>query len=587
MYKSNFTPSNTAEHVLRSGHIIGAEESPADMIERVVETAFSSELQFGTSPQTINILHEQFGVMCDSGEVVMSTPVLTNAGRYADKPLTACTMPPVDLRGDLKTVKTMVDALHQQGMGTGFNLSDTADPVSMLDYLNRVAVTGSQSGAEDRPVGNMAIIPVRHGKIREFIDAKRESAHDGSTWKFNISIDVDDEFMKAAETGDYITLQDGSKAKADNIFNQISEAAYLSADPGLIFLNRMNDRNPTPGIGMYQTTAPCAEVGLAPGETCQFGYVNLGKFIKYNGIKVEIDYDRLATTSRIMTRVLDNCLELSLQKYTTPKSESIMRLKRKIGVGVCGVADMLVRMGIPYSGDEGVRNVQNAIAWVNYNSKLASVDLAQERGACGAMSLINLGEDIPMNRHTAQRPLLEKLFGELETEMVSGDDWSKLGQAIKKSRQLRNVTTTALPPTGRSSLVIDASTGIEPHFAFTNASNELNPSIKAFLDSRGIDPERFLKIKSGGTEPSAKEIDALKVCENATAITAIDHLNMASGAQRTIDEAVSKTVNMPINTTPSDVRDIYYKAWQDGMSGITIYRESTHSLQPIKLGETK
>ena len=142
----------------------------------------------------------------------------------------------------------------------------------------------------------------------------------------------------------------------------------------------MNDRNPTPGIGLYETTAPCAEVGLAPGETCQFGYINLGKFLKRDGDKYSVDYDKLATTSRMMTRVLDNCLELSVQNYTTPISEQIMRLKRKIGIGICGVADLLVKMGVSYSSEEAVKGIQNAIAWVNYNSKLASIDLAGERG---------------------------------------------------------------------------------------------------------------------------------------------------------------------------------------------------------------
>lgn len=587
MYKSNFIPSNAAEYVLRHGNIISDDESAANMIERVVQKAFASEEHFGTPQNTHNRLEQDFGEMCDNGEVVMSTPVLTNAGRYDEKPLTACTMPPVDLRGDLKNVKSMIDTLHQQGMGTGFNLGDTDDPVSMLDYLNRIAVTGSQSGMEDRPVGNMAIIPVRHPKIREFIDAKRESAIDGSTWKFNISVDVDDEFMTAVESDSTIELDDGTKIKASVIFEQIAEAAYTSADPGLIFLNRMNDRNPTPGIGLYQTTAPCAEVGLAPGETCQFGYINIGKSLIKNGDSFSIDYDKLATTSRIMTRVLDNCLELSLENYTTPKSEHIMRLKRKVGVGICGVADLLVKMGIGYSSEVAVKTVQDVIAWVNYNSKLASMDLAEERGSCGAMSLINIGGGDPMNRHTADRPLIGELFSGLDTEMVSGDDWSKLAQKIKSSRNLRNVTTTALPPTGRSSLVIDASTGIEPHFSFTNANGDLIAPISDYLVAQGISPDRFMKIKSGDITPSATEAAVVGVCENATAISAINHLDMAAGVQKVIDEAVSKTVNMPANTTPSDVQNIYYKAWQDGMSGITIYREGTHSLQPLKLGDSK
>lgn len=313
-YTSNFSPSEHALKVLREGRIISQEESPQDMIERVVHTLLEVEKRFGTSIQEIHKIEEEFGLLLDGRYCIMSTLILTNAGRYLEKPLSACTVPPLDLvHDDINRVKKVIFEIHQDGMGTGFSLDEVADPVTVLRKLNHIAIESALSGKEDRPVGNMATLTVYHPKILEFINAKVSADHMNEDWKFNISVDCDANFFKKLEIGDMITLRDGKKIPATEIFDVISQAANTCADPALIFLERMEENNPTPGVGHYTSTAPCAEVGLAKGESCQFAYINLSNFLDDSG---EIDLEKLKRTTHILTRMLDNALEISIDNYS-------------------------------------------------------------------------------------------------------------------------------------------------------------------------------------------------------------------------------------------------------------------------------
>ncbi|MBM3208699.1 hypothetical protein FJZ40_00185 [Candidatus Shapirobacteria bacterium] len=250
-FKSSFLPSPLAEKVLREGRIIGASETPQMMIKRMVEALFVPETCFGTSTAEIQRLIEDFGFFLDGKYCVMSTPVMTNAGRYTDRPLSACAVPPLDLRGDLRKVKQVVDEFHQAGMGTGFNLNDTENPVEILGFLNGVAVDGANSGKENRPVGNMAILSIHHPRILEFIETKVGSDERGENWKFNISIDVSPEFMCAVGVGEHYRLSDGTYLNAREVMYRIAESAVACGDPGLVFLDRFDRDNPTPGVGAY------------------------------------------------------------------------------------------------------------------------------------------------------------------------------------------------------------------------------------------------------------------------------------------------------------------------------------------------
>lgn len=555
MYTSSFSPSERAETVLRSGRIIGESESPEEMVERVVRAIAESDLRYSDDIGETTEFADAFGRALDSGMVVMSTPVLTNAGRYEERPLTACTVPTAAIRkGNEHLIQQDIRTLHEQGMGTGFNLDDLEDPVEMLRFLNKVAIESATSGNEDRPVGNMAVLTVYHPRVREFIDAKLDTSEQ---WKFNLSVDIDEAFMDALARGDKIELRDGRQVAASDLFAQICHAATQSGDPGLVFLDRMNARNPLPGLGEYRTTAPCAEVGLLEGETCQFGYINVAKFVTLDASgDPHIDVDGLQGVSYLMTRALDDTLDISRGQFSSDRSRLILDQKRKIGIGICGVADALLVTRTPYDSDVARRLIQDMLAIINYASKEESVRLAEERGSCWAMNDI-LGS----NRHLAPTPHVTNLYGDQPTTHVSSKDWHDLGDTIRTTRKLRNVTTVALPPTGRSALVIDASTGIEPHFTLDGVGEHMQ----------------------GVVDEIRKEPSRADVLTTARSISPIGHIAMAAALQRFSDEALSKTINMPEGSTPDAVAEVYTTAHDAGMSGVTIYVDGTHKLQPKKL----
>jgi ribonucleoside-diphosphate reductase alpha chain len=547
IYSSNFVPSERALRVLQDGKILSDGENPSHMIERVVDVLTGIESNFGTNPEEIKILAKEFGSLLDGKYCVMSTPILTNAGRYFEKPLSACTVPSLDLVYDnIGHIKEVITKMHQDGMGTGFSLDDLDDPVVTLKKLNHIAIESSLSGKEDRPVGNMATLSVYHPKILEFINAKTSADKIKEDWKFNISVDCDTEFFKHLNTDSVITLRDGTKIKAKEIFNAISQAANACADPGLVFIERMEEDNPTPGVGHYVSTAPCAEVGLTKGESCQFGYINLMKFLNKSG---EINLEKLKHATHILTRILDNALEISINNYSEDTNKEVMLLKRKIGIGICGLADLFVQKGILYDSEEARTLALDLITLINFESKVASHELAKTRGSFGAMTLAL------ENKHLEQPSFIEKKYSNLKTKHVSREDWEKLARDIRSTKFLRNVSTIALPPTGRSALVVDASTGIEPIF-----------SIEDYLITHPMLGKNYHKL--------------LQTAKN---ITPKAHLLMATFIQKGVDESISKTINLPTETTTKDIEEIYLAAWSLGLKGISIYREGSKNLQPKHL----
>jgi ribonucleoside-diphosphate reductase alpha chain len=468
VYCSRFPSTPYLEAYLRDGRITGPGENARDMITRIVAALAAADRQF--DPGGADDFAQRLGEALDDRRIVFSTPVMTNAGRHVSRPLAACAVPPADLRGDLATVKAVVDDYHRAGMGTGFTLDGLDDPVAILRYLNQVAVDGATSGGEDRPVGNMAVLPLDHPRATEFIRCKAGADARGEDWKFNISLRVTDEQMRAA------VLAPGADR---DLLTAAAEAAWQCADPGLIFASQMDRANPTPHVGGYVSTAPCAEVGLTTGETCQFGHLNLGRFHVGHG-NVPVDLDALAMTVTVLVRALDDAVEASLPLYPHPLSARVMTAKRKIGVGVCGLADLLLQARLPYDSKEGRDLARDVIAFVNYASKLASVDLAANRGAAPAIAG-------GLSRYAD--PAFLTRFAGLGASTVTNKEWSALARRIAHSGMLRNSSTIALPPTGRSAPVIGASTGIEPLFRLTDPHHPgfLHPAARAILVQAGHD----------------------------------------------------------------------------------------------------
>jgi ribonucleoside-diphosphate reductase alpha chain len=534
------------------------------MISRIVAALTTADRRF--DPGGADAFAQRLGEALDDRKIVFSTPVMTNASRHMSRPLAACAVPPVDLRGDLAIVKAILDDYHRAGMGTGFSLGDLDDPVAVLRYLNQVAVDGAASGHEDRPVGNMAILPLSHPRALEFIQCKSGADERREAWKFNISLQVTDAEMAAAA---------GLGAERD-LLAIAASAACECADPGIIFADRMDQANPTPHVGSYVSTAPCAEVGLTAGETCQFGYLNLGRFCTGKA-GTPVDLDPLAETVTTLVRALDDAVEASLPFYPHPLSATVMTAKRKIGVGVCGLADLLLAARLPYDSDEGRALARDVIAFVNYASKLASADLAASRGPCPAVG---------GGQSRYADPAFLTRFAGLGTRTVSDAEWSVLAARIAATGMLRNSSTIALPPTGRSAPVIAASTGIEPLFRLTDPHHPafLHPEATAILTSTGQQHLIDTVTSHGRLPGDAPVADTVRdLLAVATQIPPSGHLAMVSAIQSCVDEAVAKTVNLPATATPADVYDIYRAAWEAGCKGITVYRDGSRGSQPKAL----
>ena len=578
-YTSSFEPSAMAYRILSEGRILATGETAKQMIERMVIAIFEPEKEFNTPATQIQQMIDEFGNFLDHRFAIMSTPIMNNAGRYADKPLSACTVPPVDLRGDLNHVKSIVDHFHQDGMGTGFSLDDTDEPLGILQFLNSVAVEGSNSGLEDRPVGNMAVLSVHHPKILEFIDAKLGADDHGQVWKFNISVNVSEIFMQAVKERRTFYLDNGIALDAHEVMMKIVSNVGICGDPGLVFIDRLNRDNPTPGVGVYTSTAPCGEVGLTPGESCQFGYINLAKFSDQYG---QIDFAQLEKLTRLMTRALDNALEISIKNYAHPLSRRVMSQKRKIGIGICGLADLLTILGLPYDSEEARILATKLVTFINYISKLESHELAKTRGSCGAMHMI-IG-----NRYYEDPGFIETKYKNLDTTQITPDMWLSLGKKIRKTRLLRNASTIALPPTGRSGLVIDASTGVEPLFSLVNQDGSIHHALLDVLHQRNLLTRPLLEeILFSGMVGHIHGIpdDVKMMFQTALEISTSGHLAMVSSLQKAVDESISKTINIPIHSTPEDIKDIYMRAYEGGLKGVTVFKTGSRKTQPRMLAK--
>ena len=430
---------------------------------------------------------------------------------------------------------------------------------------NTFAIQGAASGKEDHPVGNMAILSVHHPRILEFVNAKQS----GHPWKFNISVDMTHAFRQALEKNHDYQLSDNSWMSAQEVFKAIVTAAHQISCPGLIFMDRLNADNPVPILGDYVSVAPCAEVALVPGETCQFGYINLGKFIHNK----TLDLQTLSDAVHTLVRALDNALELSINTFGNQKSKEIMGRKRKIGVGVCGLADALIEVGFAYASGEARTFAQDAVAFINYQSKLASQQLAKERGSFLSFTV---------SRHNETQSFIKSKYGELDTAYVTHFDWLKLAVSVRTTGHMRNCSTIALPPTGRCGLIAGASTGVEPLFNLLNTSGNLHPLVEKHLKSTN---QMHLSaiIKNLGHCHGLDMVGG-HLFPTAIHIRPTDHFAMVVAIQLAVDESTLKTINFPSGTKRFAVEEIYRQAIQSHVKGLTTYVDGTaYERQPVQL----
>ncbi len=477
--------------------------------------------------------------------------------------LSGCFVLPVEdsLESIFDAVKQMA-LIHQAGGGTGFSFSrlrprgdivrsthgTASGPVSFMRIFDTATDVVKQGGR--RRGANMAVLAVSHPDIEEFAAAKSRA---GQFENFNLSVGVSDEFMRAVEAGAphlLVNPRTGDtvcELVASELFDTMATQAWRTGDPGLIFLDRLNETNPVPALGAIEATNPCGEVPLLPYEACNLGSISLPRMLADGAV----DWERLRATARLGVRFLDDVIEVN--RYPTPEVERATKQTRKIGLGVMGLAELLALLGIPYDSDDAIALGSRIGGTIRDAAREASEELARERGPF---------------------PAFER--SELHTR----------GDAPRRNAQLISIA-----PTGTISIIAGTTAGIEPMFAISYVRNvlgrrliEANPFFERLARERGFYSDELLAdiARIGGVRDHPgvpKEVRRAFV--TALEVAPEWHLRMQAAFQQQADAAVSKTVNLPPHATVEDVRRIYLEAWRMRVKGITIYRYGSKSNQVL------
>jgi ribonucleoside-diphosphate reductase alpha chain len=561
-------------------------ETPEGMFRRVARTIASPERLYGGNAEEVE---EQFYDAMSGLLFLPNTPTLINAGKDIGQ-LAACFVLPV---GD--SMKSIFDSLKnaalilQSGGGTGFSFSSlrprsdvvrstggiASGPVSFMRIYNTATEVIKQGGA--RRGANMGILRVDHPDVIEFITIKR---HEEELHNFNISIAVTDAFMEALKKdAEYDLLNPRSRRvagslKARSVFDEIVKSAWLTGDPGLVFIDRINRDNPTPHIGDIESTNPCGEQPLLPFEACVLGSINLAKVTsaearKRGSTKAAsglsdfpasslIDWDRLASLVRLSVRFLDNAIDAN--KYPVEQIQTMHKGNRKIGLGVMGWADLLIELGIRYNSPEAFSLAGEVMRFIRDHARQASAELARQRGP----------------------------FPNFKGSLYDTPE-------IVRQGGYRNATTTTIAPTGTLSLIAGCSSGIEPLFAIAykrmvldTELYEVNPSFLETARRRKFyRPELMKKIRARGSLRGFKEVpnDVKRIYVTSHDIPPEDHIEMQAAFQKFTDNAVSKTVNLKERATRNDVARAFLLAYEKGCKGITIFRYGSKPGTLVKLDE--
>lgn len=572
-------------------------EKPTDMFRRVANTVAKGDLKYGATKDDVKKLSDRFYDAITNCQFMPNSPTLMNAGRELGQ-LAACFVLPIEdsLEGIFETIKNTA-LIHQSGGGTGFSFSRlrpkndvvhstmgiSSGPVSFMEVFNAATEAVKQGGT--RRGANMGILRVDHPDILEFIDCK---ADNNKLNNFNISVAITDKFMEAYfnnEDYDLVnphTKKTTGKLNAKFVFDKIVDSAWRNGEPGIVFIDTMNYDNPTPQIGAIESTNPCGEVPLLPYEACNLGSINLNKMIKENNDGTcSVDWDLLAKTTRTAIRFLDNII--TINKYPLPQIAEMVNNNRKIGLGIMGWADMLMKIGISYASEQGTKLASQIIEFIDYESKCESIELSKERGR-----FANFKGSIYDSEHYLYNKYKDKSAGK-----ISDEQWKELDNKIKKFG-IRNATTTCIAPTGTISMIAGASGGIEPLFGLVfsrlildnTEMLEINPIFKNYMIKHNLYSEELMKkIAIDGSIAHINNIpeNVKKIFVTAHDVTPYWHVKMQAAFQLHTDNAVSKTVNFVESATRDDIKETYILAYKSHLKGITVYRNNSRTFQPMNL----
>ncbi len=558
-------------------------EKPEDLFWRVARTIAAPDRTYGASDRAVESLAETFFELMATRVWMPNSPTLMNAGRPLGQ-LSACFVLPVEdalsngRSGIYDTLRAMA-LVHQSGGGTGFSFSRlrpkndvvrstmgvASGPVSFMKLYDASTDVVKQGGT--RRGANMGILRVDHPDILDFIHCKDDLTQ---VTNFNISVAVTDAFMLALEAGksyDLIHPRTGTvvgQLDARDVFKQIVHGAWKTGEPGVFYIDRANQYNPVPQLGSYEATNPCGEQPLLSYDVCNLGSINVGLFVKHG----DVDWDGLRTAVHLCTHFLDNVIDAN--KYPLPEIDDLAKRIRRIGLGIMGWADLLVRLGIPYDSDAGVALGRRMMEFIDEESKVASEKLAEQRG----------------------------VFAEWERSIWGPDETcarNARGERIRPMRKLRNCNLTTVAPTGTISIIAGCSSGIEPLFAVAFMRNQagvlmpdVNEAFVAIAKREGwYSDELVTQIAAVGHI----HFDAVPEQWQRVFVTAHDvkpewHIQMQAAFQDFTDSAISKTCNFAHDATEEYVEQIYRYAYELGCKGVTVYRDGARENQVLSTGST-
>ena len=582
------TLTQNARTVLEKRYLVKNEkgqpvEQPEDLFWRVSTVVAQADAKYGASEGAVQEVAEQFYFLMTQRRFIPNSPTLMNAGRPLGQ-LSACFVLPVEdalsngKNGIYDTLSSMA-LIHQSGGGTGFSFSRlrpkgsmvrsttgvASGPVSFMKLYDASTNAVKQGGT--RRGANMGILRVDHPDILDFISCKEDLTQ---ITNFNISVAITEKFMQAVRDHTTYDLIDPHSLKAvgqldaQMVWDKMILGAWRTGEPGVFYIDEANRFNPVPHLGSYEATNPCGEQPLLAYDVCNLGSINVGHYV-HDG---KLDWDSFRRDVHLTTHFLDNIIDVN--KYPLPEITDLSRRIRRIGLGVMGFADALVRLGIPYDSPMGVEFGRKVMKFVDVEAKKESERLANERGAFSEWD--------------------ESIWGMDET--AARDE---KGQRIRPMQVLRNCNVTTVAPTGTISIIAGCSSGLEPLFAVAFMRNQagvmmpdVNEDFVTLAKQEGwYSDELMERIAKTGTakHPEVPE-KWQRVFITANEIAPEWHIRMQAAFQEHCDSAISKTTNFAHTASVEDVRAIYELAYQLKCKGVTVYRDGSRDNQVLSTGKT-